>query len=522
MSNLTIKPISFNSKTNEVIIDKEVFQWKKQKATLSKKKNISAIEYLNLNYGNLINNNKGGVVFAYFDYNDNSTIYLMYSPNDKDKKSNDKKSNDKNNKLQTDLYFDLYIPSINSVEIVEETYDIETTDEKIIVDGKVFGFCIDNNTYYFKNIEINEYIELVQRNNDTNEEDLLDKYNLKDNEDEDDVLDYDDEDDDAIDDPDAIDEDDDNDDNDDDNDDDEDNDDDDKDNDNDNEDDDEIEINNICKDSDLDDEKEDDEKEDEDEKEDDEKEDDEDEIIEAVDYEEPGGDDGIDGEELVDLDTEDYTVKKTKRKKRISKNTKLVKSINVDDLNIIFNILKEEVKDIITPDKDLDIKRQKSIKILKTLKLPLKTIQRIEQGIYNYTIEKCILRHTIPIWQNSEFINIYVNKTQNLYLNLNINSYVKNINLIEKIKNKEILPYDLAFMDIYKLCPEVWSDIIDEKTKIEKMLRESLEESASNLFKCPRCNKRKTIHCEVQTRSSDEPMTTFITCLECGKKWKKY
>ena len=38
MANLTINPISFNSKTNEVIIDKEIFQWKKQKATLTKKK----------------------------------------------------------------------------------------------------------------------------------------------------------------------------------------------------------------------------------------------------------------------------------------------------------------------------------------------------------------------------------------------------------------------------------------------------------------------------------------------------
>ena len=162
MANLTIKPISFNSKTNEVVIDKEVLPWKKQKATLTKKKNSSAIDYLNLNYGNLINYGKGGVVFAYFDYNDNSTIYLMYSPNDKDidkdinkKKSNDKKSNDKKSKYQTDLHFDLYIPSINSVEIVEETYDIETTDDKIIIYGKVYGFCVDNNTYYFKNIEIN-------------------------------------------------------------------------------------------------------------------------------------------------------------------------------------------------------------------------------------------------------------------------------------------------------------------------------------------------------------------------------
>ena len=151
-----------------------------------------------------------------------------------------------------------------------------------------------------------------------------------------------------------------------------------------------------------------------------------------------------------------------------------------------------------------------------------KTIEIIEKGIYNYTINKCYIRQTIPLWDNPEFVDIYVNKVRNIYLNLNSKEYIKNINLIEKVKKNEILPYDLAFIDTYKLFPEMWNDIIDEKTKIEKMLKESLEESASNLFKCPRCYKSKTIHCEVQTRSSDEPMTTFITCLECGKRWKKY
>jgi transcription elongation factor S-II len=24
----------------------------------------------------------------------------------------------------------------------------------------------------------------------------------------------------------------------------------------------------------------------------------------------------------------------------------------------------------------------------------------------------------------------------------------------------------------------------------------------------------------MQTRSADEPMTTFVTCLECDKRWK--
>lgn len=473
MTSLTISPLTFNSKKGEVFIDKEIIKWKKQKATLSKKKNSSAIDYLNTNYSNLINNGKGGIVFAYFEYNNDTTIYLMYSLD---------------SKIKTELNYDLYLPSYNNIEIVEETYDIEKTDDKIIIQGKVFAFCLDNQTYYFKKINIDEYIEYVQRNNNINDENLYDEYDLNKDEDNDDEKSN-------------------------------------KDSDSDNEENDEEDINDIINDEIINEEDDEDINDEDDEEDAEDAEDadeggDEDDTTEAVDYEEPNGDD--DNEELVNLEIEDDGLKKNKRKKRTTKKNKNIKTINIDDLSILSNILKEENKEIIIPEKDLYIKRQQSLKILKKIKLPYKIIQIIEKGIYNYTINKCDLRQTIPLWENSDFTNIYINKVKNIYLNLNSKEYIKNVNLIEKVKKNEILPYELAFLDTHKLFPEVWADIIDEKTKIEKMLRESLEESASDLFKCPRCYKRKTIHCEVQTRSSDEPMTTFITCLECGKKWKIY
>ena len=92
---------------------------------------------------------------------------------------------------------------------------------------------------------------------------------------------------------------------------------------------------------------------------------------------------------------------------------------------------------------------------------------------------------------------------------------------MKKIKSKKIKIEELAYFDTYKLHPEIWQDIIDEKIKKEEILKKTIKESTTNLFKCPRCKKRKTIYIEVQTRSADEPMTTFITCQECGKKWKQ-
>eukprot|EP01060_Flectonema_neradi_P004643 TRINITY_DN13013_c1_g1_i1.p1 TRINITY_DN13013_c1_g1~~TRINITY_DN13013_c1_g1_i1.p1 ORF type:complete len:582 (+),score=126.56 TRINITY_DN13013_c1_g1_i1:33-1778(+) len=39
-------------------------------------------------------------------------------------------------------------------------------------------------------------------------------------------------------------------------------------------------------------------------------------------------------------------------------------------------------------------------------------------------------------------------------------------------------------------------------------------------FKCGRCKQNKTVYTQLQTRSADEPMTTFVNCVNCGNAWK--
>ncbi|KAJ2764873.1 transcription elongation factor TFIIS [Coemansia nantahalensis] len=63
---------------------------------------------------------------------------------------------------------------------------------------------------------------------------------------------------------------------------------------------------------------------------------------------------------------------------------------------------------------------------------------------------------------------------------------------------------------------------------IEKMKEENLfkakgaerEEAVTDQFKCGRCKKRKCTYYQLQTRSADEPMTTFVTCTVCNNRWK--
>lgn len=44
--------------------------------------------------------------------------------------------------------------------------------------------------------------------------------------------------------------------------------------------------------------------------------------------------------------------------------------------------------------------------------------------------------------------------------------------------------------------------------------------ATTDQFKCGKCKQRKTQYYQMQTRSADEPMTTFVTCTNCGNRWK--
>lgn len=68
--------------------------------------------------------------------------------------------------------------------------------------------------------------------------------------------------------------------------------------------------------------------------------------------------------------------------------------------------------------------------------------------------------------------------------------------------------------------PNKWRDILQkvlekDKAKYSKKVTANIE-----MF-CRSCKKKsKCDYYQVQTRSADEPMTTFVTCLECDTKWK--
>lgn len=66
---------------------------------------------------------------------------------------------------------------------------------------------------------------------------------------------------------------------------------------------------------------------------------------------------------------------------------------------------------------------------------------------------------------------------------------------------------------------------IDEKLEYENMKMAQVpmaEKSISDALKCGKCGQKKVSYSQAQTRSADEPMTTFCECTVCGNRWKVY
>jgi DNA-directed RNA polymerase subunit M/transcription elongation factor TFIIS len=105
--------------------------------------------------------------------------------------------------------------------------------------------------------------------------------------------------------------------------------------------------------------------------------------------------------------------------------------------------------------------------------------------------------------------------------NLHPDSPVKNYRLMTRVLDGEIKLTDIPFMTHYEAFPEKWFALKDKLVQREKKILEGNKSRATDQFTCRRCHKSECTYYELQTRSSDEPMTIFITCLNCGKEWRQ-
>ena len=144
----------------------------------------------------------------------------------------------------------------------------------------------------------------------------------------------------------------------------------------------------------------------------------------------------------------------------------------------------------------------------------------LERGIYNWCIDQCVNHKIAMNWKNQRFIHLYKDKARSVFNNLNPSSYISNNRLYKRLLEKEFAPHDIAYMKPENIFPERWADILDAKMKKDMHVFEAKPVAMTDEFKCGKCKNKSCVYQELQVRSADEPMTLFITCLNCGHKWK--
>ena len=140
--------------------------------------------------------------------------------------------------------------------------------------------------------------------------------------------------------------------------------------------------------------------------------------------------------------------------------------------------------------------------------------EEIEKGIFEFAL----VHVTIHNLEFNLTENIYRNKLCDICENLDINNEeIGNKTLLSSILKNEIKPNHIAFLAPEQLNPKSWASIIEKHQRIEQITKNVM---TTDLYECFKCHNRKCIIRQIQTRSNDEPMTTFVTCLVCNNTFK--
>jgi transcription elongation factor S-II len=120
------------------------------------------------------------------------------------------------------------------------------------------------------------------------------------------------------------------------------------------------------------------------------------------------------------------------------------------------------------------------------------------------SIEKFSIQYSTENEIPSLIDQIYESKLEEI-----INALTKLPNLLDNEEDA----LNSAFMKPEELFPENYEKIIKKK-ELEEYKKNEVQSTSA--FTCSKCKQKKCSVIQKQTRSGDEPATTFVTCLECG------
>jgi len=160
----------------------------------------------------------------------------------------------------------------------------------------------------------------------------------------------------------------------------------------------------------------------------------------------------------------------------------------------------------------------------------------IEKSIQNCTFRQFKESGQVASWENRTFVSTYkclaVGMLQSFRRSKGVHVELKVVGDKVELQYESQLAYryraGLIHKDIMKNPP----DVIEPEghyaaTRMKLKNKEAAmeqnkakEDDYEGQFKCGKCKSKKTDYYQMQTRSADEPMTTYVTCMACGNRWK--
>jgi len=242
-------------------------------------------------------------------------------------------------------------------------------------------------------------------------------------------------------------------------------------------------------------------------------------------YEEEGADgaeeEGEAAEEIAAADTEEPVAAAPIPKPKRAKATKASIARNRE---LQLSLLSQGVE---LTESDLGTMTPHRVKVVKAISdsmsslLSEEEITNLEAAIFLSTLHSAEKRHISKVWTYPLFTQLYSSMARTIVGNLNPNTYIQNKNLFKRFEDGELSLEEIASFGHTDLYPEIWKDSLIRQFEREKRQLEGNRAMATDQFLCKGCKKRECTYYELQTRSADEPMTIFIQCLNCGKRWRQ-
>lgn len=121
-----------------------------------------------------------------------------------------------------------------------------------------------------------------------------------------------------------------------------------------------------------------------------------------------------------------------------------------------------------------------------------------------------------------EYSNVndgYRNKLRTFTMNLRNK---KNPELRENLVLGNLTPQKFIKMSPNEMAPEALRKEMEQLHKRNLFDAQGATEkrAVTDRFTCGKCKHKRVSYYQMQTRSADEPLTTFCTCENCGNRWK--